>query len=349
MILCSDLEIASSGECEDYNRQNMIRLLVGLGQMKDLPQSTSHNLIKGYLYEKNKDRIVAVQPKDLELINDDDSLSIDLNLKNHFSENNLLEHLKLTSGNAELNLSQEDFAALMARIDSNQIVQDCIQNKQVLDHVPKSQPMVIQSTPEYGNKNWRFDYQVCPRGGLLFMNQKLIKEQRRVVLKMIKKIGSNILHGKSIMNISLPVELFDSKSYLQRVGRGFGYAPSILEKASCINNGVEQLKYSMAFAFAQFSMMFLQGTHTPNVHLFTPPFFSHQIASSAAHARLRTARPFHCHSGGSAVARGSGPSLRLLWWKAPSLSVSLSQSVSLSMLVSLSVSMSVCISVCLYI
>ncbi len=31
---------------------------------------------------------------------------------------------------------------------------------------------------------------------------------------MVKRIGSNILNGKSIMNISMPVNIFDKKSML---------------------------------------------------------------------------------------------------------------------------------------
>jgi len=51
--------------------------------------------------------------------------------------------------------------------------------------------------------------------GLEFINQELLKKQRGVLSYMIKKIGSNILTGKSIMNVSLPINIFDSRTMLE--------------------------------------------------------------------------------------------------------------------------------------
>ena len=38
--------------------------------------------------------------------------------------------------------------------------------------------------------------------------------QKDVIKYIFKQIGSNILKGKSIMNMSLPVDIFDNKSLL---------------------------------------------------------------------------------------------------------------------------------------
>lgn len=40
------------------------------------------------------------------------------------------------------------------------------------------------------------------------------------------------MSGKSIMNMSLPVEIFDVSSILERVAIGLGYAPKFLVPAS---------------------------------------------------------------------------------------------------------------------
>ena len=45
---------------------------------------------------------------------------------------------------------------------------------------------------------------------------------------MLKKIGKQILSGKSVMNISLPVEGFTPESFLERIASLTGYAPKIL-------------------------------------------------------------------------------------------------------------------------
>lgn len=51
--------------------------------------------------------------------------------------------------------------------------------------------------------------------GLIFKDEKIIKEQNKVISYLIKKIGNNLLKGESIMNISLPVTIFDTRSLMQ--------------------------------------------------------------------------------------------------------------------------------------
>jgi len=51
--------------------------------------------------------------------------------------------------------------------------------------------------------------------GIEFIDQEIIKKQRSVLTYMIKKIGANLLTGKSIMNVSHPIYIFDSRSVLE--------------------------------------------------------------------------------------------------------------------------------------
>jgi len=46
---------------------------------------------------------------------------------------------------------------------------------------------------------------------------------------MLKKIGSNLLTGRNVMSISLPLYIFDTKSNLERTAFSFAYAPHFLE------------------------------------------------------------------------------------------------------------------------
>lgn len=39
-------------------------------------------------------------------------------------------------------------------------------------------------------------------------NEAVIKEQKRIVKLVMTRIGNNIFKGNSIMNVSLPVQLF---------------------------------------------------------------------------------------------------------------------------------------------
>ncbi len=55
---------------------------------------------------------------------------------------------------------------------------------------------------------------------------------------MIKKIGSNLITGKSVLSISLPVEIFETRSNLERTAYSFTYAPKFLEEAAKINDPI---------------------------------------------------------------------------------------------------------------
>lgn len=51
--------------------------------------------------------------------------------------------------------------------------------------------------------------------GLIFTDKKTLDEQSKVITYLIKKLGSTLIKGESIMNISLPVTIFDKRTLLQ--------------------------------------------------------------------------------------------------------------------------------------
>ena len=51
--------------------------------------------------------------------------------------------------------------------------------------------------------------------GLVFTNKEIIDKQRAVMGFLIKKMGTNLMSGKSIMNVSLPINIFDVRSHLE--------------------------------------------------------------------------------------------------------------------------------------
>lgn len=55
-----------------------------------------------------------------------------------------------------------------------------------------------------------------------------MEEQKKVIISLIKQAGSNIIHGRSFMNVSLPLEVFEPRSFLERLARSFGHAPDFL-------------------------------------------------------------------------------------------------------------------------
>ena len=86
--------------------------------------------------------------------------------------------------------------------------------------------------------------------GLVYKDYDLISKQRKLVFNLIKQIGGNILRGKSIMNISLPVYVFEPTSLLQRVTSFYAYAPELLLPIPSIQDPVEKFRRVMAWAVA---------------------------------------------------------------------------------------------------
>lgn len=64
---------------------------------------------------------------------------------------------------------------------------------------------------------------------MIYINQKKIDDQKGVLKFILTKIGKNILSGKSILNISLPVDIFCPESNIERLLVGMAYGPKLLE------------------------------------------------------------------------------------------------------------------------
>lgn len=55
------------------------------------------------------------------------------------------------------------------------------------------------------------------------MDEQGLKEQKKVFSYLMSKIGGNLLEGKSITNISLPVYVFEKQSNLSRYASTLAY------------------------------------------------------------------------------------------------------------------------------
>ncbi|KRX02731.1 hypothetical protein PPERSA_02221 [Pseudocohnilembus persalinus] len=98
----------------------------------------------------------------------------------------------------------------------------------------------------YGLDVLRGDFKRDSKKGVLEFNNK---EKEKYIGKastfVIKKIGKNIFSAKSLINISLPIFVFDFSSNLYRQALGLGYTPTHLDKAAATENPVEQMKWVM--------------------------------------------------------------------------------------------------------
>ncbi|CDW89867.1 oxysterol binding family protein [Stylonychia lemnae] len=97
------------------------------------------------------------------------------------------------------------------------------------------------------------DFKREPKHGLIFTNEELLKKQRGVMSHFIKQMGFNVMHGKSILQISLPIKVFDSKSFLEKIAMFMKMAPHYFEKAAAIsqkdfNSSLQRFKLAVAYA-----------------------------------------------------------------------------------------------------
>lgn len=68
---------------------------------------------------------------------------------------------------------------------------------------------IPKETFKYLKEHYLFvEWRRSPKGGVVCINEEVIKEQNKILKLVITRIGRNIFKGNSIMNISLPIQLF---------------------------------------------------------------------------------------------------------------------------------------------
>eukprot|EP01103_Thecamoeba_quadrilineata_P012075 TRINITY_DN3028_c0_g1_i3.p1 TRINITY_DN3028_c0_g1~~TRINITY_DN3028_c0_g1_i3.p1 ORF type:complete len:132 (-),score=18.65 TRINITY_DN3028_c0_g1_i3:856-1215(-) len=90
-------------------------------------------------------------------------------------------------------------------------------------------------------------------GGYIYSDHEQIALQRGVVWELLKQLGNNITQGHNILNVSLPVKIFEPRSYLERLVDAWIYAPVFLTKAANTTDPIERLKLVATFAISGFS------------------------------------------------------------------------------------------------
>eukprot|EP00761_Pharyngomonas_kirbyi_P011959 gb/GECH01011985.1/.p1 GENE.gb/GECH01011985.1/~~gb/GECH01011985.1/.p1 ORF type:complete len:378 (+),score=72.54 gb/GECH01011985.1/:1-1134(+) len=85
------------------------------------------------------------------------------------------------------------------------------------------------------------------QGGFKFTNHEEIREQRRGIWDFVRSVGSNVFNAQNIVNVSLPVYIFEPRSFLQRITDNWVYLPSFLPKAADAQDPVERLLNVVAF------------------------------------------------------------------------------------------------------
>ena len=66
----------------------------------------------------------------------------------------------------------------------------------------------------------------------MLVNKQKINAQNQVFTFIMKTMRNNIFSGKGILSVSLPVQVFNYDSNLQRLSSSLALAPHFLEKAT---------------------------------------------------------------------------------------------------------------------
>jgi hypothetical protein len=96
---------------------------------------------------------------------------------------------------------------------------------------------------------------IHPSGGMHCVDRRLLHLQRTVVWRMAKQLGYSLAKGnmgaaRDVMRMSLPVDLFEPRSVLQRLTDDWVYGPKYLTAAARSKDPLERFRNAVCFAFA---------------------------------------------------------------------------------------------------
>lgn len=106
--------------------------------------------------------------------------------------------------------------------------------------IPHSDEDRLSSDPVNGHYQFKNDWERdLKTGKFLFLNKEKVAAQKKVISFILSKIGSNIISGKSITSISLPIDIFETRSNLERFAHSFSFAPTFLRRAGAATDPLE--------------------------------------------------------------------------------------------------------------
>lgn len=127
---------------------------------------------------------------------------------------------------------------------------------------------------------------------MTFINQNVIDKQRGIIGYFLKKIGSNLMSGQSIMSVSLPINIFDQRSLLELFAFQNSLAPYFLEKAGGETPTIEKLKLTTTYAV---TMLHLSVTQLKPFNPIWGETFQAKIGSAKIFLEQTSHHPPRCH------------------------------------------------------
>jgi len=90
-------------------------------------------------------------------------------------------------------------------------------------------------------------------GYMPVMTPELIEEQKGIVWELLRQFGQAITQGRDLTAVSLPIQLFEPRSYLERLTDAWVYGPIFLTRAAETTDPVERMKNVITFAISGLS------------------------------------------------------------------------------------------------
>lgn len=96
-----------------------------------------------------------------------------------------------------------------------------------------------------------------PDGGILCTDKEVMERQKSAVVDIMKSLGKKLITGKfDLLKISLPVKIFEPRSYLQKLCDPLAF-PDIIQNAVGATSAEERLKWVVAYFVAGYHRAFL--------------------------------------------------------------------------------------------
>jgi hypothetical protein len=93
-----------------------------------------------------------------------------------------------------------------------------------------------------------------PQGGVECRNYEELSTQDGIILEVMKRAGKQLLEGKNIVSVSLPVRIFEARSTLHRISDNWGTGSKYFNKIANLSNPIERMKNYIAFAISGLHM-----------------------------------------------------------------------------------------------
>ena len=111
---------------------------------------------------------------------------------------------------------------------------------------------------KYENE-WKNDYVNSPeKSGLLYINEQEKTKIYKSFKILITKFGKNLFEGKSIINVSFPIILYDKRAYSQVLAHELRTLPYFITRACFSKDKLEKLKWIIVHLFSVLHLSTIQ-------------------------------------------------------------------------------------------